>query len=144
MVHILFKEFFILFILHPSLMTEMRDLESNSYTSTEFRNYKHIKKAIHGSNYYLMIYGDCCASKVQTGAACGNEVALWKQNVVRRWEHRLLTTSRICRECARASTRVSILALTAGCLPKLWMLEHVKLLQWLRNTDQIHSQPVTT
>lgn len=99
------------------------------------------KKIIHGSNYYLMIYGDCSASKVQTGAACGNEVALWNQNVVRGSEHRLLTARRIWRKCACVSTRVSILALTAGCLPKLWMLEPVKLLQWLRNTDP-NSRPV--
>jgi len=38
-----------------------------------------------------MIYRDCSASKVQTGAACSNEVALWYQNVVRGWKHQLLT-----------------------------------------------------
>lgn len=51
-----------------------------------------------------MIYGDCSASKVQTGAACGNEAALRNQNVERGSEHRLLTAGRISRGRARAST----------------------------------------
>jgi hypothetical protein len=82
-----------------------------------------------------MVYGDCSTSKVPTGAACGNEVALWYQNVVWGWEHRLLTARRICHGCACASARVSTVALTAGCLPGLWVLEPVKLLQWMQNTD---------
>jgi hypothetical protein len=33
-----------------------------------------------------------------------------------------------------------MMALTAGCLPRLWMLESVMLFQWLQNTDP-KSQP---
>ena len=83
-----------------------------------------------------MTYEGCSESKVQTGAVCGNQVSgFMAPKHPERVGKLVVTARRMCHGCARASTSVSIPAVTAGCLPRLQMFEPVKQFQWPQNTD---------
>jgi hypothetical protein len=95
-----------------------------------------LKQITYGSSYHLLIYVGCSESKVQRGAARGNEVSgIMAPKDGERVATPVVTTRRMCHSCGFASTSISIPTVTTQCLPRQWMFEPVMQLQWLQNDD---------